>query len=336
MTGPIFLDLLEKKLFPVEAELLKHPLVGGVILFTRNYESPEQLEELIKSIRKACKKLLLISVDHEGGRVQRFRNGFTHLPSMGVLGKFYLENREKALALTKSCGLIMAWELLALGVDFSFAPVLDLNKGLSTVIGDRAFHRDPAIVTTLALALMSGMNEAGMASVGKHFPGHGSVQADSHVALPIDNRPLVEIFQSDLIPFQQLSENISAIMPAHIIFSQIDNRPVGFSPIWLQDILRKQLKFTGVIISDDLSMEGAAGMGSVSDRAQQALEAGCDMTLICNNREGVVETLDTLPQKYFLSEEKFKKLQGTFHYQHHSLRNSSQWKQLSEQLKGPL
>lgn len=337
MIGPVILDLLDKELSPEEKELLQHPLVGGVILFTRNYDSIEQINALCKAIRSARKSPILITVDHEGGRVQRFREGFTQIPSMGKLGDFYQNNPEKALNLAETCGWLLATELLAVGIDLSFAPVLDLNKGICPAIGDRAFHQNPKIVATMAEAVRRGMKLAGMASIGKHFPGHGSVNLDSHYDLPIDPRPLSQIEAEDLIPFQEMiRDNMPAMMPAHIIFSAVDDKPVGFSRIWLEDLLRQKYHFKGVIISDDLNMKGASTASRFSDRAMEAFNAGCDLVLICNNRAGAIEALDTLPRKHFLGEEKFQLLQGKFNYTHQTLRNSPLWQQQSERLKGHL
>jgi beta-N-acetylhexosaminidase len=253
-------------------------------------------------------------VDQEGGRVQRFIQDFTRLPFMATFGNMYDENAEAACRLAKDCGWLMAIELLAAGVDLSLAPVLDLNKGMSSVIGQRAFHSKPHQVIQIATAFMHGMNEAGMASTGKHFPGHGSVTLDSHVAMPIDERSQHEIESEDMIPFTgMIKAGISAIMAAHIIFPKIDKLPVGFSQRWLKDILRDQLRFTGVIFSDDLNMEGANISSNYADRVAAAREAGCDFALLCNNRQGAIQALDHLPiSSHLVSKEKWGKLQGDF------------------------
>lgn len=299
-TGPIILDLNGPELSREEQEILQHPLVNGVILFTRNYENTLQLKELCKNIRNTRKLPLLIAVDQEGGRVQRFQKEFTRIPPMGELGKLFETSPTDALKRAEEAGNCMAKELLAVGVDVSFAPVLDLNKELNNVVGDRAFHAQPAIVVQLAKAVMKGMHAAGMPATGKHFPGHGSVNLDSHLKLPIDEREFATIAAEDLIPFVELIRaGINAIMPAHILFPKVDNKPVGFSSIWLREILRKQLKFSGLIFSDDLNMQGANFAGSYIDRAEAALDAGCDRVLICNNRKGAIEIIDNL--KYSLN-----------------------------------
>ncbi len=312
-SGPVILDLIGKEFTAEERELLQHPLVGGVILFTRNFENREQITRLCQSIRESRTEPLLIAVDQEGGRVQRFRQDFTRLPPVSEFGKLYEQNADEALVQAEKHGYTLATELSNVGVDLSFAPVLDLNKELNTVIGDRSFHRDPSIVIELGKALMRGMHKAGMAATGKHFPGHGSVTLDSHLAIPVDEREWQEIKDQDLIPFVNLIDSgIDALMPAHIIFPKIDDQPVGFSEQWLKNILRKQLKFSGVIFSDDLNMEGASTAGDYANRAQAALTAGCDFVLICNNRVGAINILDHLPKHHAVSREKIKKLQAKF------------------------
>jgi beta-N-acetylhexosaminidase len=278
-----------------ERERLSHPKAGGVILFARNYESPEQMEELVHDLHRIRRPRLITAVDQEGGRVQRFKKGLTTLPPMRRLGEIFDENPSRAKRLSDLCGWLLAAELRAMDVDVSFAPVLDLDYGQSEVIGDRAFHSDPEAVWTLAHHFANGMKSAGMSSVGKHFPGHGGVQADSHHELPKDMRTMEELEASDLIPFRKLIfYDIPGIMTAHILFPNIDPKPVTFSKFWLQDILRKKLGFRGVIFSDDLSMEATQGAGSMADRANLALEAGCDMVLVCNNPKGAAEALDGL------------------------------------------
>jgi beta-N-acetylhexosaminidase len=293
--GPVMLDVVGKVLTAEDEKRLRHPLVGGVILFARNYESPSQLAELTAAIRAVRSPPLLISVDHEGGRVQRFREGFTKIPPMRELGKIWDAHPKKARHLAEQTGWILASELRAHGVDFSFTPVLDVDYGSSGVIGDRAFHSEPQAIAELAHSLMVGMKKAGMATVGKHFPGHGYVRADSHLEIPVDERDFADIEMCDLIPFRQMVDfGLTAVMPAHVIYPKVDPRPAGFSKIWLKDILRDQLGFEGCIFSDDLSMEGATVAGGIVQRAEAALHAGADMVLVCNKPESADELLDGL------------------------------------------
>lgn len=310
--GALIVDVKTTELTPEEREILAHPLIGGVTLFTRNYDNRTQLKQLCESIRQSSKTPLLILVDQEGGRVQRFIEEFTRLPAMGALGEMYDTQPEKATQSAQHYGKLMAHEILTSGIDLSLAPVLDLNRGLNTVIGARAFHADPAVVTTLATALIEGMQAAGMAAVGKHFPGHGGVLEDSHLALPTDTRTFAEIANSDLLPFAALvKKGISAMMAAHIVFPAIDALPVSYSRRWLQDILRSQLKFQGTIFSDDLTMEGANISENYADRVKAAREAGCDFALLCNHPEGVIQAIDQLPlHAHWVSKEKWGGLQG--------------------------
>lgn len=293
--GPVMLDLAGLEITRQEREMLKHPLVGGVILFSRNYDFPEQLQQLVTDIHGVREPHLLVAVDHEGGRVQRFRHGFSELPPSRVFGKIYDTDSKRAKRLVDTCGWLMAAELRAVGIDFSFAPVLDLDYGVSTVIGDRAFHRKPEIVADLAQSFMLGMRRAGMVATGKHFPGHGAVTADSHVDMPVDERSFEEIFETDIQAFaMMIRAGLGAIMPAYVIYSAVDDKPACFSPFWLKQVLRERLNFHGVIFSDDLTMQGAHVMGDIVDRGQAALEAGCDMVLVCNHPDESAKLLDGL------------------------------------------
>lgn len=286
--GPLMIDVAGTSLSGLDRQRLVHPLVGGVILFSRNYQSPQQLTELTEAIHGLRRPPLLIAVDHEGGRVQRFRSDFTRLPAMGQLGRWWQRDPAAAAAAARSIGYLLAAELRAWGVDLSFAPVLDLDWGRSEIIGDRSFHARPDAVVALAGAFIAGMDAAGMACCGKHFPGHGWVAADSHVAIPVDERSLDEL-APDMEPYRQLK--LDAVMPAHVIYPQVDGRPAGFSPRWLA-ILRQELGFAGVIFSDDLSMEGASVAGDIVGRAEAAWGAGCDMLLVCNAPEAVAALLE--------------------------------------------
>jgi beta-N-acetylhexosaminidase len=282
--GPVVLGVEGAVLTVADRARLLHPLTGGVILFSRNFESCAQLDALTASIRALRTPSLLICVDHEGGRVQRFRDGFTAIPAMRTLGELWDRDVAKAAAEAERLGMLMARELRAHGVDFSFAPVLDIDFGASAVIGDRAFHGNPNAVAHLAACLRRGLNAGGCAAVGKHFPGHGFIAADSHVDLPVDERTLDALVADDLIPFAVLAkEGMEAVMPAHVIYPAVDSVAAGFSRIWLQDILRGRLRFDGLIFSDDLEMAGAHAAGDIVARAEAAIAAGCDMVLACND-----------------------------------------------------
>lgn len=279
--GVVMLDLVGTELTAEDRERLQHPATGGVILFDRNVGAPEQVRALSGAIRRERPELL-IAVDQEGGRVQRLREGFTRFPPMRSLGELHDQVPARARELARAAGELLALELQSVGIDFSFTPVLDRDLEISEVIGDRAFHYDPAVIAELGLAFVRGLTAGGMASVGKHFPGHGAVAADSHVAVPEDPRPLAEIEAGDIEAFRPLTGHLEGMMPAHVVYPAVDARPAGFSRIWLQDILRRETGFQGAIFSDDLAMAGAETMGSPEQRADAALEAGCDMILICN------------------------------------------------------
>jgi beta-N-acetylhexosaminidase len=293
---PVILDVQGYCLTDVEKEYLAHPLVAGVILFTRNFDNVMQLKELVQQIRHHARYPLIIAVDHEGGRVQRFRDGFTSLPAAGSLIT-HASSLTEALQLAKASAFVMASELIACDIDLSFAPVVDIN-GISDVIKERAFSKNKLEVLQLASAYTDGMRAAGMASTGKHFPGHGSVKADSHIALPVDDRASDIIFEHDMQPFISLINNhkLDAIMPSHVVYSTCDPLPCGFSDFWLQQVLRTKLGFTGAIISDDLSMHGASFVGNHLSRATQAISAGCDLVLACNDTKEAMSILDGLKQ----------------------------------------
>ncbi len=293
--GPLMIDLEGTSVAAEERELLRHPLVGGVVLFSRNYENPAQLSALVAAIHEARSPPLIVAVDQEGGRVQRFREGFTRLPPARRIGHQFDIDPRAGVALARSIGWLMAAELRAHGVDISFAPDVDLDLGVSEVIGDRAFHRSADAVSQLGLGWMAGMREAGMAATAKHFPGHGAVVADSHLTLPVDRRPLVDLSE-ELTPYRRLIANgLPAVMAAHVLFSAVDHAPASLSALWIRDVLRGELMFQGVVFADDLSMGGAAAAyGDIVSRARQALTAGCDMLPVCNNRPSVIELLDTL------------------------------------------
>ena len=325
--GAVMIDVEGLTLSALEKEKIQHPNTGAVILFSRNYQDPKQVIALISEIRQARKGTILIAVDQEGGRVQRFKTGFTRLPAV-VKFKDRPDLAEKA-------GELMATELLSVGIDFSFAPVLDVDCGISTIIGDRSFSSDANQTASLATVFSKGMRKAGMASTGKHFPGHGAVHVDSHLALPIDERDFKTIEQHDLIPFKQLIlDGLEAIMPAHIVYSNVDKNAAGFSSFWLQTVLRQQLGFDGVIFSDDLSMEGAASAGSFLERADKALEAGCDMVLVCNDPEAAIQVLEGLPKQRINkeSERRLLAMQGQSKISRKTFLNSDEWQQVSVQI----
>ena len=293
--GTVVLDPTGPALTEDDRRRLRHPAAGGVILFAHNYENPEQLLALTGEISRLREPELPVCVDHEGGRVQRFALGFTAIPPMRRLGVLWDRDREAARRAARAAGTVIAAELGAHGIDFSFTPVLDLDYGSSAVIGHRAFHYDPNAVGALAAQLIEGLAGGGMAAVGKHFPGHGFAEADSHVAVPSDPRPAKDIFRKDLAPYRAaIQAGLAAVMPAHVIYPQADAEPAGYSKYWLQDVLRGELGFEGLIFSDDLAMEGASTAGGIPERAQAALAAGCDMVLLCQNPAGQDQLLDSL------------------------------------------
>ena len=297
LRGPVMVDIASTTLRNHERQRLLHPLVGAVILFSRNYKSKKQLKMLCDEIHALRSPPLLIAVDHEGGRVQRFREGFSSIPPMRRLGELWDQDHLEACRQAAALGEQIAAELLACSVDFSFTPVLDLDFGQSQVIGDRAFHHDPAVVSMLARALIGGLHAQGMSHCAKHFPGHGFASADSHHALPIDDRSLDQILAGDALPYKSLGGLLRSVMPAHIVYPEVDDRPAGFSKRWIQEILRQQIGFDGLVFSDDLSMEAATVAGSMTDRAKAALKAGCDMVLVCNQPDLADELLANLQWK---------------------------------------
>ncbi|MGX9940331.1 beta-N-acetylhexosaminidase [Acinetobacter pseudolwoffii] len=308
MIGALMLDIAGTTLTQEDIELLSAPQVGGVILFGRNIESAAQVRALTDHMRQV-RPDILIAVDQEGGRVQRLRQGFTLLPAMGKFGELYAHDSQRALDLAEKCGWLMAIEVLAVGIDFSFAPVLDLND-ISDVIGDRSFARNISDIIPLASAFLKGMKRAGMASTGKHFPGHGSVKADSHVAAAIDMRSYEDIQQKDMQTFIQLQPQLDALMPAHVIYSQVDPNPAGFSEFWIQKVLRQQLGFDGVLFSDDLSMQAACVAGGADARIQAALKAGCDMGLVCNDRAAQCIALEGIADLPLPNQERLERMRG--------------------------
>lgn len=318
------LDLLGTELSSAEAELLRSPQVGGVILFARNFTDPEQLQSLVSAVR-AVRHDLILAVDQEGGRVQRFKTGFTRLPPVRVLGRLYDDDPAHAMTQAQEWGWLMAAEMRAYDIDLSFAPVLDLDFARSQVIGNRAFHSDAAVVSALAGAYISGMAQAGMAATGKHFPGHGWVVADSHTEIPVDDRAPEELLAADLMPFKVLASQLKGIMPAHVIYPHFDAQPAGFSRFWLQTVLREQLGFHGAIFSDDLAMEGASVVGGFIERAQAALTAGCDMILVCNQRNAALDVLNWLERQPLPANPRVSALRGSPAPTMTALQDSERW-----------
>ena len=323
------LDIEGVALTPADRELLREPAVGGVILFTRNYESPAQITDLVAAIRALRSPALLIAVDHEGGRVQRFREGFSAIPPMRFIGHEYDNDAEAAATLARETGWLIGSELRAAGIDLCFAPCVDLDWGVSEVIGDRAFHKSPEIVGDLSGAFARGLRSAGMAAVAKHFPGHGAVVADSHMQLPVDRREYGDILD-DMRPYEKLITNgqIAGVMLAHVVYREMDDMPAGFSDIWIERELRSRLGFGGAVFCDDLSMKATNAYGSMRRRARRALQAGCDMVLICNDRrraEQAVEALNDYSNP--LSLVRLARLHGTGHLLRETLRASEEWQQ---------
>jgi len=324
--GPIMIDITGTTLSQYDKEKIAHPNTGAVILFARNYEAPEQVWELNQQIKAARKGEILIAVDQEGGRVQRCQTGFTRLPPAAA----YADQPE----LTEGAGWLMAAELLTLGFDFSFAPVLDIDAGISEIIGNRSFSQDTQQACDLTSAFRTGMRRAGMAAIGKHFPGHGAVALDSHLTLPIDERDFETIYRKDVLPFKRLiQEGLEGIMPAHVVYPAIDELPAGFSPVWINDILRQRLGFNGVVFSDDISMEGAASVGGFDERSKLAQQAGCDMVLVCNNEKAAEEVLESTPiENNRVREQRLLHMLAKPKYTQVELRNTPEWLDLSQKI----
>lgn len=329
--GALMLDVEGLELTTEDRHLLARPAVGGLILFTRNYRDPQQLLELVADARQ-CNPALLIAVDQEGGRVQRFRHDFVQLPPLYSLFTVYKNDPEKALELAQTCAWVMAAEILHHGIDLSFAPVLDLYTDFSEVIGDRAFAADVKVASDLARAYINGMHEAGMIATGKHFPGHGSVAADSHLELPVDHRSADEICQTDMQVFSNCIDVLDAIMPAHVSYPSIDSECAGFSRVWLEQILRQQLGFEGVIFSDDLSMQAARESGTPTDRAAKAINAGCDMVLTCNDRDAALAVADYLEAHHPGGNYRLSKLRATPAADISDLYNTEKWETATYQI----
>jgi beta-N-acetylhexosaminidase len=332
--GPVMLDIDGMALSPADRDLLTEPAVGGLILFARNYESPAQLAELVAEVRALRKPPLIIAVDHEGGRVQRFREGFSDIPPMRFVGHEYDRNRDAGLELARQAGWLLASELRAIDIDLCFAPCVDLDWGISEIIGDRAFHSQPDVVGELAAAFCRGLRSAGMAAVAKHFPGHGAVAADSHLLLPVDRREYGQVLD-DMRPYDRLVANglIAGVMTAHVIYRQIDALPASFSPYWIQRELRSRLGFGGAVFCDDLSMKAAVEYGSMPERARLALEAGCDMVLTCNDRGAAEEAVDALNgYSNPLSLVRLARLHGTGHLSREALLASETWQLAHEKV----
>jgi beta-N-acetylhexosaminidase len=329
------LDIEGLSLSPADRDILREPAVGGVILFARNYESAEQVTDLVAEIRALRRPPLLVAVDHEGGRVQRFRDGFTEIPPMRRIGREYDRDPDSGLGAAREAGWLIASELRSVGVDLSFAPCVDLNWGVSEVIGDRAFHRKPDIVADLANAFARGLRSAGMAAVAKHFPGHGAVIADSHLDLPVDRREYGLILD-DMRPYERLVSNgsIAGVMLAHIVYEQVDEQPAGFSQYWIERELRTRIGFGGAVFSDDLSMKATEPYGTMVQRARLALESGCDMILVCNDRDAAHEAVEALnAYSNPLSLVRLARLHGTAQLLRETLLASDKWRAINERFR---
>ena len=331
--GPVMLDIDGLSLSPADRDLLKEPAVGGVILFSRNFESAAQIADLVSDIRALRSPTLLIAVDHEGGRVQRFRQGFTAVPPMRRIGREYDRDAESGLRAARQAGWVIGSELRAAAIDLCFAPCLDLDWGVSEIIGNRAFHAKPEVVAELASAFSRGLHSAGMAAVGKHFPGHGAVLTDSHLKLPIDHRDY-SVVLDDMRPYERLIGNgaLAGVMLAHIVYEKIDAQPAGFSDYWIQRELRSRLGFGGAVFCDDLSMQATRDYGNMAERSRLALRAGCDMVLVCNNRDAAHQAVDALNEySNPLSLVRLARLHGTGHPLRETLRASDEWQAINEQ-----
>jgi beta-N-acetylhexosaminidase len=332
--GPVMLDIDGLSLTPADRDLLREPAVGGLILFSRNYASPQQLTDLVDEVRALRSPSPIIAVDHEGGRVQRFRDGFTAIPPMRVIGRQYRTDPKGALALARQAGWLIAAELRACGIDLCFAPCVDLDWGVSEIIGDRAFHAKAEIVAELAAEFSRGLRSSGMAAVAKHFPGHGAVVADSHEQLPVDRREYGDLLD-DMRPYDKLISNglVAGVMMAHIVYPEMDPLPAGFAPFWVQRELRSRLGFDGAVLSDDLSMKATRTYGTMPERARRALDAGCDMVLVCNDRDAALATVRAL-RGYSnpLSLVRLARLHGTGHVMRESLLASDQWQEAHAEL----
>ena len=323
--GVLMLDIKGKSLSSLERDLLQRDSIGGLILFSRNYESKSQLRELVTSIRD-IKPDILIAVDQEGGRVQRFQKGFVRLPSLGRIGKFYKKEPQLAESLAKISAWVMASELISYDIDLSFAPVIDIQNMSSQVIGDRSFSSNPEIVVRLAKSYIAGLHEAGMSACGKHYPGHGTVHADSHFELPVDARPWKDIRDCDFSIFSQLIESLDGIMPAHVLYPSVDDFPAGFSEVWIKDKLRSELNFRGVVFSDDLTMAAAQAIPTPVERAKRALVAGCDMILVCNDQESAGEVANWLDSESLAKNANIQTMRAKASQQDHNLFEQDLWK----------